>query len=152
MSIKEHTNTPSVDESLAFYVQRLRKSLGLSQKELALKAGVHLQSIGKIERGKTTRLNQKMRSGLAIALEVSCEYLDAVCRRMPVSELVALKFCPECWIPGTAPDSLWSDARAKFCSLCGTALRSRCASCNEPITSMKYRFCPFCGTPYKPKA
>jgi DNA-binding XRE family transcriptional regulator len=67
MSIKEHTNTPSVDESLAFYVQRMRKSLGLSQKELALKAGVHLQSIGKIERGKTTRLNQKMRSGLAIA-------------------------------------------------------------------------------------
>ncbi|MCC5603880.1 hypothetical protein LC586_33100 [Nostoc sp. CHAB 5714] len=33
--------------------------------------------------------------------------------------------------------------------MCGTALRNSCAKCNEPITSLKFRFCPYCGFPYK---
>ncbi|WP_308189080.1 zinc ribbon domain-containing protein [Nostoc mirabile] len=39
--------------------------------------------------------------------------------------------------------------RSKFCFLCGTGLRNSCASCKEPITSVKFRFCPYCGFPYK---
>ena len=50
-------NTPQPQESLAEYVKRIRISLSLSQTELALKAGIHLQSLGKIERGMTTKLN-----------------------------------------------------------------------------------------------
>ncbi|WP_242025006.1 MULTISPECIES: helix-turn-helix transcriptional regulator [Cyanophyceae] len=37
-------------------------SLGLSQKALAEKAGIHPQSVGKIERGQTTRLKQKLKA------------------------------------------------------------------------------------------
>ena len=50
-------NTPLPQESLALYVKRIRTSLGISQTELALKAGIHLQSLGKIERAMTTKLN-----------------------------------------------------------------------------------------------
>jgi transcriptional regulator with XRE-family HTH domain len=45
------TNTPQPQELLAEYVKRIRTSLSLSQTELALKAGIHLQSLDKIERG-----------------------------------------------------------------------------------------------------
>ncbi|WP_375503556.1 zinc ribbon domain-containing protein [uncultured Nostoc sp.] len=36
-----------------------------------------------------------------------------------------------------------------FCFLCGTGLRNSCARCNEQITSFQFRFCPYCGFPYK---
>lgn len=152
MSILEHTNLPGAGESLASYVGRIRSSLGLSQKDLALKAGIHLQSLGKIERGLTKRLNQKTKSQLAYALEVPIEYLEAVALGVSVSATVALKFCPSCWTPGTSPDPLWTQLRANFCSLCGTQLRSQCVSCSEPITSLKFRFCPYCGTSFKAKS
>ena len=57
MSTLESSPPPNPDEPLADYVKRVRASLGLTQKELATKAGVHLQSLGKIERGITTKLN-----------------------------------------------------------------------------------------------
>ncbi|MEH1836196.1 MAG: zinc ribbon domain-containing protein [Nostoc sp.] len=41
--------------------------------------------------------------------------------------------------------------RSQFCFLCGTALGNSCTQCNEPITSLKFRFCPYCGFPC-PKA
>ncbi|WP_228059576.1 hypothetical protein [Plectonema radiosum] len=28
-------------------------------------------------------------------------------------------------------------------------MRDRCVSCNEPIMSLKFRFCPYCGQSYK---
>lgn len=46
-------------EKLTEYVRRVRTALGMSQAQLAHKAGIHLQSVGKIESGKTTRLNSK---------------------------------------------------------------------------------------------
>ncbi|MEH2391863.1 MAG: zinc ribbon domain-containing protein [Nostoc sp.] len=142
-------NTPQPQESLAEYVKRIRTSLSLSQTELALKAGIHLQSLGKIERGMTTKLNSKSQRGLAVALHVPSEYLDAVARGVPVSATDVLKFCPHCWQPGTTLEDIWLSPRSKFCFLCGTGLRNSCARCNEPITSVKFRFCPYCGFPYK---
>jgi hypothetical protein len=116
---------------------------------LAHKAGIHIQSLGKIERGKTTKLNTKSQRGLAIALQVPSEYLDAVSRGVPVSTSDALKFCPQCWTPGTALEEFWLSPRSQFCFLCGTALRDSCANCNEPVMSLKFRFCPYCGFAYK---
>lgn len=66
MHTLEPDKTPNSGESLADYIQRLRTSIGLSQKELATKAGIHLQSLGKMERGKTAKLNRKTQNGLAI--------------------------------------------------------------------------------------
>ncbi|MDX2239433.1 MAG: zinc ribbon domain-containing protein [Leptolyngbyaceae cyanobacterium bins.302] len=140
---------PNPDESLAQYLRRLRQVCGLSQKEVVAKAGIHLQSLGKIERGKTVKLNQKTRSGLAYALNIPVEYLEAVGRGGAVEAASALKFCPHCWVPGTSPEPMWLDLRSKHCFLCGTVLRNRCISCNEPITSLQHRFCPYCGTTYK---
>jgi DNA-binding XRE family transcriptional regulator len=147
--ISEPNLPPTPQETLADYVRRVRTSLGLSQRELADKAGVHLQSVGKIERGQTTRLNQKPKSGLAYALGIPVEYLDAVCKGVAVEAIAALKFCPTCWTPGTSPDPMWTSTRSKYCFACGSTLCDRCSNCNEVIVSLKFRFCPYCGQSYK---
>ncbi|MBD1918445.1 MULTISPECIES: helix-turn-helix domain-containing protein [Cyanophyceae] len=149
MHLLSQNLAPTPGETLAAYVQRGRMSLGLSQKELAEKAGIHPQSVGKIERGQTTRLKQKPKSGLAHALGISVDYLDAVCQGRTVEEIAALKFCPQCWVPGTSPDPMWTTPRSKHCFACGSKLQDRCSGCREPIASLKFRFCPYCGKSYK---
>ncbi len=141
--------TPKPGESLAEYVSRLRKALNLTQFELAHLAGVHSRSIGKIERGLTTKLNQKTLHGLALALEVPLEFLSAVVKGEEVKLVQRVKFCPQCWNPGSPADPVWSNIRAKYCYLCGTQLRASCANCGELVVSLRHRFCPFCGHPYK---
>jgi DNA-binding XRE family transcriptional regulator len=126
---------------LGDYVKRMRLALGFNQKELAAIAKIHLQSLGKIERGMTTKLSSHSKSVLASALQVPVEYLEAVCRGTSIVAVSKLKFCAPCWTPGTPPDPLWMEVRAK--------LRDSCNHCHETITSLKHRFCPFCGTPYK---
>jgi DNA-binding XRE family transcriptional regulator len=149
MNILETDKVPAPGESLAEFVRRLRIGQGLNQKELATKAGIHLQSLGKMERGKTAKLNHKTKNGLAYALGVPTEYLEATSKGISVEGMSTLQFCPQCWLPGTAPDPLWMSTRAKFCFACGNELSCRCRSCNELILSLKHRFCPFCGTAYK---
>jgi transcriptional regulator with XRE-family HTH domain len=65
---------PRPQESLADYIKRIRTSDGMTQFELAQAAGIHSRSVGKIERGSTTRLNRKTLLGLAVALLRSCTY------------------------------------------------------------------------------
>ncbi|MEY2858871.1 MAG: hypothetical protein RLZZ74_3184 [Cyanobacteriota bacterium] len=149
MSILQSSKSPSAGESLGDYVKRMRLSLGFNQKELAAIAGVHMQSLGKIERGMTTKLSSHSKSGLATALQVPVDYLEAVCRGVPIVAVAQLKFCAPCWTPGKPPEPLWMEARAKHCFLCGSALRDRCVHCQEMVTSLKHRFCPFCGNGYK---
>jgi DNA-binding XRE family transcriptional regulator len=140
---------PQADETLAKYIQRLRSLSTSTQKELSFKAGIHIQTIRKIEAGLTNRLNQKAKSGLAAALGIPQDYLDAVVKKVPVATISALKFCPQCWTPGTTPDPMWTDLRSKYCFACATALRNRCVDCQEPILSLKFKFCPYCGAAYK---
>lgn len=142
-------STPRPQESLADYVGRMRKSLGMTQFELAVAAGIHSRSVGKIERGLTRKINRRTLGGLAIALGVPQEYLDAVIKGEEVSLVQGIKFCPQCWNPGAAADPLWGNVRAKFCYLCGTPLRSSCLHCGELVVSLKYKFCPMCGQAYK---
>ena len=152
MPLLQQELAPNREETLANYVRRVRISLGLSQKELAERAGLHLQSVGKIERGQTTRLKQTPKSGLAYALSVPVEYLDAVCKGVAVETIATLKFCPHCWVPGTPPDLMWTHPRAKHCFACGSQLHDRCGNCRKPILSLQFRFCPYCGSAYKPSA
>ncbi|HEY9625907.1 MAG TPA: zinc ribbon domain-containing protein [Coleofasciculaceae cyanobacterium] len=149
MYLSEPNLAPTPDETLAAYVRRVRTELSLSQKELAEKAGLHLQSVGKIERGQTSRLNRKPKEGLARALSIPVDYLDATTKGVSVPAITALKICPRCWTPGTLPDVLWTHVRAKYCFACGDALRDRCMSCEKPITSFEFRFCPYCGQSLK---
>lgn len=149
MSLSESQEAPYPDEPLANYLQRVRIQLGLSQKEVAAQAQIHVQSLGKIERGQTETLHSKTRQGLADALQIPVKYLDALNKGLPVNITAAIQFCPSCWTPGTPPEPLWMHERAKFCFECGMALRNRCHSCSELVTSLRHRFCPYCGTPYK---
>ncbi|MDF5740179.1 zinc ribbon domain-containing protein [Nostoc sp. S13] len=149
MIVTEHSTRPLGEEGLANYVQRLRGQLSLTQKELSFKAGIHIQTIRKIEGGQTNRLNQKAKGGLAAALGIPPEYLDAAAKKVSPETITTLKFCPKCWTPGTTPDPMWTDLRSKYCFACGTALLNRCVNCNEPIMSLKFKFCPYCGANYK---
>jgi DNA-binding XRE family transcriptional regulator len=142
--------SPAPQESLAQYIRRIRTALGLSQRDLAERAGLHLQSVGKLERGKTAKLNRKTQSRLAQALQLPVEYLEAMSRGLAVEPAAVIKFCPPCWIPGTSPEPIWTHPRAKHCFLCGTALCSRCSQCQSSILSLSHRFCPYCGKAYKP--
>jgi transcriptional regulator with XRE-family HTH domain len=149
MQLLDRLLAPNADESLGQYLRRLRLQRGLSQQKVVGLAGIHLQSLGKIERGRTLKLNHKTCSGLAYALNVPKECLEAVAKGVAMDVPSALKFCPSCWTVGMAPESMWLDLRAKYCFLCGMELRHRCVGCHEPITSVKHRFCPFCGTSYQ---
>lgn len=149
MSIVTSERVPNPGESLALYVRRVRTELRMSQVQVVEKAGIHLQSLGKIEAGKTSRLAAKTKTGLARALQVPQEYLEAVCQGVSVSVVQQLKICSNCWMPGTEAELMWLDARSKYCFACGKTLQERCANCNELITSLKHRFCPMCGQAYK---
>lgn len=143
---------PQPQESLAGYIRRIRKDLGMTQSDLAIAAGIHGRSVGKIERGLTVKINRRTLQGLALALGVPQEYLDAVTKGEEVSQVQGVKFCPQCWNPGAAADPIWSQVKAKFCYLCGTQLRASCVNCGELVLSLRHRFCPICGYPYKASA
>ena len=143
------STVPKPGESLADYVHRLRSALGISQQAVADKSGIHAQSIGKIERGHTTVLKAKTKRGLAYALDVPEAHLEAAAKGIAVEETGALKFCPQCWQPSNAPDPMWLHVHAHYCFRCGSELRHACIQCDAPITSLKHRFCPYCGTAYK---
>ncbi len=140
---------PQPEESLSVYVRRLRTHLKFTQAEIGEKAGLNRHTIGKIETGLTQRLNSKALSGLSEALGVPPNYLEGVCKGTPLTGVGALKFCPQCWNPGKALDPMWVELRSKYCFACGTALRDRCTRCQEPIMTLRHRFCGFCGLPYK---
>lgn len=140
---------PEPEETLADYVARQRRRLSLSQAQLAEKAAIHVQTLGKIESGKTNRLATKTKSRLARALSTPEHYLDALVRGVEVTQVQQIKICPRCSKPGTEAETGWLDPRAKYCFLCGHGLRDRCSECNKPIESLLYKFCPHCGQPYK---
>jgi transcriptional regulator with XRE-family HTH domain len=145
----ETSSVPVANEPLAQYVRRQRTILGLTQKDLAAQTGIHVQSLGKIERGKTTQLNRHTRSGLADAFGIPVDYLEKLGKGRFPPLSAAIKVCSRCWMPGTPLDPIWLDPRSKFCFICGSPLQDRCGSCNEPITSIRHRFCPQCGKAYR---
>lgn len=153
MNTFESNNAPQPEENLAEYIRRIRSSLGMSQQQLAETSELHLQSIGKIERGKTQKLNSKSKRKLARALLIPEAYLDAIAQGNIVESITnPIKICPQCWEAGTAPEAIWNEVRSRYCFLCGTELRDRCINCQSIITSFQHRFCPFCGTSYSKKA
>ena len=60
--------------------------------------------LARLSGGYTERLKRKTQQGLAYALEIPEEYLEAVCKGSPVETMGRLKFCPHCWTPGTQPE------------------------------------------------
>nr|MDZ8230001.1 helix-turn-helix domain-containing protein [Nostoc sp. ChiQUE02] len=110
----------------------------MTQFELAQVAGIHSRSIGKIERGLTTKLNQKTLRGLAVALGVPQEFLETVSRGQEVQLAQNVKFCPQCWNPSYTADPIWQNVQARFCYLCGIQLRASCANCGELVVSIRH--------------
>ena len=83
-------------------------------------------------------------------MQVLAEYLDAAIKGISVAAVQQLKICPSCWTPSFQAELMWLNPRSKYCFSCGTQLCDRTSQCNELITSIKFRFCPFGGNTYKP--
>jgi|GEM_PF-4801466 len=66
MSLTTSDLVPQPEETLAQYVVRLRNRSKLSQIQVSQAAGIHRQSLGKIENGQTLRLNYPAASGRGI--------------------------------------------------------------------------------------
>jgi transcriptional regulator with XRE-family HTH domain len=145
------TKTPKPNETIGDYIKRLREAASLSQQELAEASGIHIQSLGKLERGLTKRLNSKTAKGIAIALNIPSEYLEAVLKGKPVEGVQKKQFCPYCWKAGTTPDPAWTFPRSKYCLICSNILVNSCQKCQQPLTDFKHKFCPNCGTSYSQK-
>ncbi|MEI6371622.1 MAG: helix-turn-helix domain-containing protein [Nostocales cyanobacterium ELA608] len=142
--------TPMPEEALGDYIKRLRGELKMSQNQLAIAAGIHLHSLGKIERGITTRLNHKTRRGLAKALSIPSEYLEAICSGAEIQPaFTSIKFCPQCWTPGTSTEPIWQDVRSLHCFICGFELVDHCLKCSKSVTTFQHCYCPYCGFYYK---
>ena len=139
---------PKDGETLDVYVKRCRLALKLTQSAMARKININTQSLGKIESGKTQKLNRKTRLGLAEILNVSETCIDSICRGVAITSEESPKICPKCWSPGHSLEAMWLDKRANYCFLCGSALIDRCMQCEQPIPSLKFRFCGYCGHPY----
>jgi transcriptional regulator with XRE-family HTH domain len=77
---------PADGETLSNYIKRLRQQLHFSQQELANQAGIHIQSLGKLERGTRQRLNQKTKTALANVFDIPIEYLEAVSQGKTIEE------------------------------------------------------------------
>ena len=143
-------NSPLPQEPLGEYIKRLRVKLKMSQNQLAVAAGIHLHSLGKIERGITTRLNHKTRRGLARALSIPSEYLEAICGGTEIQQaFTSIKFCPQCWTPGTPTEPIWNDIRSLHCFLCGFGLIDHCLKCGKSVTTFQHSYCPYCEFYYK---
>ena len=78
---------PEDGETLATYTKRCRIFFKLTQSEMAEKIKINTQSLGKIESGKTQRLNRKTKTGLAKTLGIPETYIDAICRGIRINLL-----------------------------------------------------------------
>ncbi|MBR8834454.1 MAG: zinc ribbon domain-containing protein [Stigonema ocellatum SAG 48.90 = DSM 106950] len=78
------------------------------------------------------------------------EYLEATIKGEEAGPIQGVRFCPNCWKECCSADPIWSNVKAKYCYLCGTQLRASCDHRGELVVSLKYKFCPICGKPYKP--
>lgn len=63
---KKHLFLINMDESLALFVKEMRKRFGLTQVDLAAKAGVGLRFIRELEQGKETLRIDKVNQVLAL--------------------------------------------------------------------------------------
>lgn len=146
-SISTTTSVPQ-GEPLGEYIERVRKARSMTKTELARRAQVHLTTILRLENGtvKGQKLKGLVIERIATALQVPVEYLRAAGSRATVEVPQSNKVCPRCWVPGTAPDSRWGFADAKFCLRCGEGLISACG-CGEPVM-LRAKFCPECGSAY----
>lgn len=84
----ENTDTGALVTALGLAIQGRRKKLGLSQDDLASKAGLHRTYISEIER-RSRNLSVKILVRIAMALDLSPSQL-----MLEAEELAETKFAP----------------------------------------------------------
>jgi len=142
-------------------VRQRRLELGLTQSELAERAGCSQSAVSMFERGYGDVLSSDRLKVLAEVLD-----LDPGQARPPQGETArgaqreVWKFCPAPECPSNAPYAVAGrlcfrptcrrapDGKKTYCRDCGELLESRCPNpeCRSEITPGA--FCPECGTAY----
>lgn len=87
MKIDRLTPNPAILEELGTRLARVRKQLGLTQAELAKKAGLGVATLGRIEDGQDSKLGSWLRLLRALDMEASIEALLPADFRSPMADV-----------------------------------------------------------------
>jgi transcriptional regulator with XRE-family HTH domain len=138
-----------------------RRTLGISQQELADKAGVKQSAVSTFERhGNEARvLSAENIRLLADALEISVGEGELAVQ--PSASRLVLFYCPDSDCPGAVAYAVGSRtvfrprfvraeaAQRLFCPDCGEVCEQRCPGCRAPVSErLRGAFCPECGSPF----
>lgn len=138
-------------------VHAARRAAGMTQSDLARKAGCQQSAISMFESGRPDCLSDEKIKSIARILELDISKLPAVAASGPVLA-DALKFCPDAMCPSNTPYLVGrrlchspalvmaSVGVATRCRLCGEVLESVCPGCGMPTSPGS--FCEACGSPY----
>ncbi|MBN2448771.1 MAG: helix-turn-helix domain-containing protein [Lentisphaeria bacterium] len=147
---------------LHFRVRRARRAAGLSQQELASRAGVQQSAVSTFERhgmgSHALSVESLSRVADVLGLELTGEDAAAAAE---ISR-VAVHFCPLWECPGAFPYDAGSGetayrprliravaGRPLYCPDCGELCLTACPGCGAPVpASVAGAFCPECGTAY----
>ena len=137
-------------------MQAARRAAGLTQSELARKAGCQQSAISMFESGRPDILSEEKIQSIARILGVDPAKLPAA---TPAGASPAtLKFCPDAMCPSNTPYLvgrrlchspslvLAPSGGAMRCRLCGELLEASCPGCGKAASPGA--FCDSCGEPY----
>lgn len=154
-------------ERLARRIVSLRRRAGISQAELAEKAGTSQPTISRLERAKDPSPDARLLSRIADSLDVAVTDLvpqDLLEKLVPVDHSSTFyAFCPNPFCEANRiglakngkPTLWWSSGshydidrfgEINFCSKCGTQLVKECPSCKKKLRESGSRYCQTCGT------
>ena len=145
-----------INQDLSDAVKKRREELGLTQAEVANRAGIGQPYISKIERGIIKSPSSSTIEALAKALEMDVDTLWWTMSAEPDDGEVG--YCPKFECPGSNYyediDPLsWEpyktsledeEGRIAFCVHCGTSLLAECQNCGRKMRRF-YHYCPGCG-------
>jgi transcriptional regulator with XRE-family HTH domain len=146
-----HTN-----QELIEFIRKRREELGLTQAELAKRAGIGQPYISKIESGAIRSPSHATIQALSLALGMGSDGLmdETWC----IPGYAEIGYCPNFKCPGSnyaeiMSASYWKpyktsledeEGRIEFCVYCGTKLLTECENCGRKIKQF-YQHCPGCG-------
>ena len=134
-----------------------RRSLGITQSQLAAKVGCKQAAISMFEKGKPTKLSneyvQKMAKILQLDIKEMMKEADAARSEEKEESAFAAGFCPDPECPSNASYMVGRRTffritlqRGNYCAHCGEVLEKSCPACGAPVN--EGACCTMCGARY----